>query len=715
MKIRRHLSLLIALLSTGLCFFGNSALFSASAPAGPLALKSAADSNDLTSFTRLLKSGIGSGARFSYKGFSWPILTYVTYQNRPSYVSALLSAGADPNVKVSGLGLTALLLAVRAGHEAITSALLTSGANPNLASTRSGETPLIAAALLGDSKTVQQLLSYGAKLSVVSKTGETALFAAVRAGHIKAVQTLLLAGADPDFYSPQRGTSPLMVACNLGRQSIERLLIDNGADWKLSSRQATSKDFQNYEGWTALMFAASASTSSGQIVSDLLQTGADVARRSPEGTTALMVGAQSGNLSAVKALLAGGAPVDVKDKKGETALTYAMKGSYAEIAANLLAAQPALSLGPLSTNLLLEAARTNNLKAIEFLYPEHSSLFTRSALLSALLESAQRGEKNIAGYFRRSGLKIFDDHASEKQEVSGDKGKNYELLLSAQVGDIGLVKSFLAAGQDVNALSADNKSPLIFAVRAGNPSLVKFLLSQGAKVDNADKEGRTALSYSAERGDSQSTLALLRAGASFSLGDSKGMTPLVWAAFSGSASVIGQLFEAGALKKQSQAAQALKKAVWNGHKDAFDALIKNGAAPSQELIERLFAVAVSFNYEKIAMSLWRQGALAKSYSDPFYKKLAGDNLISSAAWNGSLVLVQLLVSAGSDPNVLNAKGETPLMLAVKGQHSEVAHYLLSRTSHPMSSNDNGKTAFDMAQALPSSDLAVALLQGGVLY
>ncbi len=98
-------------------------------------------------------------------------------------------------------------------------------------------------------------------------------------------------------------------------------LLDNGAD----------VDVRDRNGMTPLILAAKKGRS--QIVRLLLEKGADVnAQDEVMGWTALILASALGYKSVVKLLLENGADVSIKDKNGMTALKYAIKNDYVEIA-----------------------------------------------------------------------------------------------------------------------------------------------------------------------------------------------------------------------------------------------------------------------------------------------------------------------------------------------------------------------------------------------
>ncbi len=87
----------------------------------------------------------------------------------------------------------------------------------------------------------------------------------------------------------------------------------------------------------------------------------------------------------------------------------------------------------------------------------------------------------------------------------------------------------------------------------------------------------------------------------------------------------------------------------------------------------------------------------------------GRTLLQLACANGKARIAALCLDSRVDPDWTDAKGMTPLMLAVQAQSEEIVRLLLSRGSHPRLKDFAGKSALDHA-ASGSSDAIRALLR-----
>ena len=153
---------------------------------------------------------------------------------------------------------------------------------------------LIDAAENGDIDFVRQLLDQGAEfpdINIQNRFGSTALMEASSNGNIEIVRLLLANGADPHIRGgwPLRMTA-LIEAAGRGQTEVVELLLDNGVDL----------DIQNELGYTALFMASLHGRS--DTVQLLLNRGADANILDEHGNTALMEASSRGHTNIVRLL-----------------------------------------------------------------------------------------------------------------------------------------------------------------------------------------------------------------------------------------------------------------------------------------------------------------------------------------------------------------------------------------------------------------------------
>lgn len=149
-------------------------------------------------------------------------LVFAAFLGRHAVVRLLLERGADPNAAGVRGGSTALVAAVKQGHEATAATLLAATADP------SADSPLALAAAQGDEGMVRRLIEAGAAVGAVDGAGETPLHVACVRGHCGTAELLMGASASVDARS-STGSTPLHQAAHYGQAGAVALLLRAGA------------------------------------------------------------------------------------------------------------------------------------------------------------------------------------------------------------------------------------------------------------------------------------------------------------------------------------------------------------------------------------------------------------------------------------------------------------------------------------------------------
>src|SRR5829696_3891150 len=256
-------------------------------------------------------------------------------------VSRLLASTADAVNKRGRDGATPLMFGVLYGDVAMVRTLIERGADVNLADD-SGATPLMWA--LTDLEKTRLLIEKGADVNVRSADGRTpVLIASGMMGGTEVVRALLDAGANVKVKAPSLvgETTPLVQAAYVGDEATFKLLVERGADVAAAGVPAlglgmrsqcggcieTMMKALNPAAYTGTVMLGSPPLGPSLATTMLLNAGADINARDPEGRTILMLAAASGAfpVDVVKDLIARGADVNAKNPAGETALTYAKR------------------------------------------------------------------------------------------------------------------------------------------------------------------------------------------------------------------------------------------------------------------------------------------------------------------------------------------------------------------------------------------------------
>ena len=173
---------------------------------------------------------------------------------------------------------------------------------------------------------VNQLLARGFDPNAANDQGQVALYLAVRDEAPRVMAALL---AHPQIrvdLANASGETALMMAALKGNWPFAQRLIERGAQ-------------VNREGWTPLHYAASSSeVDSTAVITMLLDRGAAINARAPNGNTPLMMAARYGTFRSVDVLLARGADPRLTNNAGMSAGELARLEGRESLASKLLSA-----------------------------------------------------------------------------------------------------------------------------------------------------------------------------------------------------------------------------------------------------------------------------------------------------------------------------------------------------------------------------------------
>lgn len=382
-------------------------------------------------------------------------------------VRVIVLAAAAAAVLASTAGRAAgptLIEALEAGERATALELLEAGADARALSA-DGTTTLMWAAYLGDADLVRRLIAAGADVNAANEFGSFALAEAAIHGSTPIIETLLDAGADANKANPE-GETALMIVARTGNVAAARRLLDAGADVNA---------IEGWGGQSALMWAAS--NSQPEMIALLLERGGNANARGFErqwerkviaeprpkdmnrgGFTPLLYAARTGCIECAKALLAGGADIDLGDPERVTPLNIALLNLHFDMAAYLIDAGADL---------------------------DRWDLFGRSPLYMAVDVSTLPLQGNGAMIY----IPSLDEHtAVDIVAKLLEKGANPNLRLKRR-------PPYLNVPQDRggDTILSQGATPLLRAARAGDVPVVKLLLEHGALVDLPSGYGVTPL------------------------------------------------------------------------------------------------------------------------------------------------------------------------------------------------------------------------------
>lgn len=337
-------------------------------------------------------------------------------------------------------------------------------------------------------------------------------------------------------------------------------------------------------------------------------------------TLTLTEAAQNNDIEAASALIREGADVTAAQADGATALHWAAHWNEIELADELLkAGADANARNDLGIAPIVIACRNGSV-----------------AMASALL---------AGGADPRS------------VEPSGET----VLMTCSRTGSTAAVTALLAGGADPNALeSSSGQSALMWAAAGKHAATVAALIEAGAAVDAQSSGGFTPLMFAARAGALEAAQLLVEAGAAINTANTSGHSPLLLAAASIDA-ITGSdyrlvvqdskhealglfLLEHGANVAQADqyGMTSLHYAVEMNKPQLLKALLAKGADPNAQLTQEL-----PFRRGDYV------GREAYKGASPFWL----------AARLGNVAMMQDMLAAGADPELRQAWGVTPLLVA----------------------------------------------------
>jgi len=182
---------------------------------------------------------------------------------------------------------------------------------------------LLLAARRDDGSRVMTLLLRGADPNTRDERGRTALHLVLQEESEKALNSLLAhPGLDVNALNAN-GETPLMLAALKGRLDWAKALVWRGAQ-------------VNREGWTPLHYACSGPDEG--VARWLLEQGAAIDARAPNGSTPLMLAAGYGGISTAEILLQAGADARLRNELQLSAADFAERAGRDKLAKLLRAA-----------------------------------------------------------------------------------------------------------------------------------------------------------------------------------------------------------------------------------------------------------------------------------------------------------------------------------------------------------------------------------------
>ena len=403
--------------------------------------------------------------------------------------------------------------------------LLAAGADPNVANDY-GATPLGEAAVAANTAVIEKLLAAGADANGIGKDGETPLMVLARSSNVEAARLLIEQGADVNATEAWREQTALIWAAAQKQPAMVKLLVENGADpnarskpndWDRQVSGEKRRQYRPFGGLTALMYAAREGCA--DCARALVEGGADIDLAGSRNITPLIMALENMNFDTAAYLLEAGAAVDVWDWWGRTPLYMAVDlntvphgGRPDRLSTDTT---PAIVL----VERILERGANPNAQ-LKLLPPYRergndrgcdsmlvtgatpllraAKTFDTEAMKLLIAHGARLDLPNTSGV---TPIMAAAGYGSLECDIRGHgPGIPHYVTNDVEQKSIAALQVLVDAGADVNAVTTGGgrgKGPgqtaLFGAAFWGWSDVVAFLAEHGAKIDATDAEGRTAV------------------------------------------------------------------------------------------------------------------------------------------------------------------------------------------------------------------------------
>ena len=267
---------------------------------------------------------------------------------------------------------------------------------------------------------------------------------------------------------------------------------------------------------TALMVAST--VDNVEMVTLLLDRGADVNATTSFGHTALIIATMEGLTDIVNELCLHSADVNIYTNADKGALYYAAERGYLDIVKKLILRGANIDAKDnTNTTPLMIAATWGHQDVVEELCESHAGVnFASNASTTALMLACDGNYPEIV-------RELCNYNANVNAQK--DDGLT-SLLYSCKMGYDEIVDILLEHGADPNTSSNTGLSPVMGGAYSNNPHIIKALIAKNADVNTADETGATALMMASIAGKFDAVKALCKGGADITMKLSDGRTAI---------------------------------------------------------------------------------------------------------------------------------------------------------------------------------------------
>jgi len=246
------------------------------------------------------------------------------------------------------------------------------------------------------------------------------------------------------------------------------------------------------------------------------------------------------------------------------------------------------------------------------------------------------------------------------------------LMYACLNGRLDIVKLLLKKGAKVNATNSKNETALLYACSGHEkPAIVKLLLENDADPDIKSSDDNSALYTSVDLNHLDVTKLLLKYGANpnITFEDESVLFHAI-----PNTEIVKMLLKAGSdpnIKSSEHGNTPLIFATINTNVEIAELLIHFGADPNTKNDDGnsalIFAVQTSLEISKLLLK----------YVDPNIPGNSGNTPLMFASFKGIYEAVELLLSKGANPLIVNDFGENSITMANENRYTDIVNLLIT--------------------------------------
>ena len=316
---------------------------------------------------------------------------------------------------------------------------------------------------------------------------------------------------------------------------------------------------------------------------------------------------------------------------------------------------------------ILEAARKDHIECMESLGQYEKSFLS---LLNAPVDAQYKDVK-----YECQGEDAKDISQSGVDVNQNECWNTTTLEEAVRMGRLDIVEYLLRSGADVNMSNC-----LVEAVNCGEVNIVKTFLQAGADVNRCEQyAGENALTLATRNGNVDIINLLIEFGADVNLPNFFNLTPLIIAIDHSHVTNARKTRRSGGWSITGNAGRIIRKQDDVKESVQMSSLTPDEYDPYMAIAKSLIQAGADVNGTDHGFK-WRAFRKLERTGDiemPSYLIGAGSHTaLMSAASRGSLNMIEVVIDAGADVNMVNECHNTALMTAARKGHQNITKALI---------------------------------------